>query len=339
LIISYRGFSAETAFTRAIKAVEDGLSQVGAPGSSRQIAINALMRSVSKADKLSPQHSEILTNVTTMLDQILADLASDVVTQNTDVTAYVAALDACNVQDQATLDAKLADTATNLAAHTTCRTAQGVLHDIMETDCQAVTTFLTSLANTCTLPAPLQDNVEDWTTRLTAISGFFSSKNTAYTTLHNACTTATNNHETKATECNTLQGTYETSVCEYLGEYTSVCSARSTCFGSAQNTATETSYDNLAADRARIARLIIYVQCLIAEVIAGNAATAFTTCTQLPLGDPALADYTGDSVTYPTEAVCTVPTQTPFNTVYSNEGCGAGCNYLDLGYATSVVCA
>jgi hypothetical protein len=332
------GFSAETAFTRAIKAVEDGLSQVTAPGSSRQIAINALMRTVSKADKLSPDQSQVLTNVTNMLEDVLSELATNVVTTNSDVIVYTDALDACNVQAQASLDAALATSETDLAAHTTCRTAQGVLHDTMETDCGAVTTFLDALANTCSLPGPVQDNVEEWTTRLTAIQGFFSSKETAYNTVHNACTVATNAHETKATECNTMQSTYETAVCTYLGDYATVCAGRASCWASSQSTATETNFDTLAADRARIARLILYVQCLIGEVIAGNSATAFTTCTQLPLGDAALAIYTGAPVTYPTESACVVPTQTPFNTVYAAEGCGTGCDYLDLGYATSITC-
>jgi len=100
LLVSFishvRSESSEAAVQATLQAIEEGLAQVSEDGSIRQLAINALMRSVSKSTRINETQNDTLKNVTIILLQVKGLLNETTRANQEWLDGYVDDLIECN---------------------------------------------------------------------------------------------------------------------------------------------------------------------------------------------------------------------------------------------------
>jgi hypothetical protein len=311
--------SEDAAVSTLLQSIEDGVSKVELPGSQKKIAISSLMRQMAGANaKLTPDQTETMQNVSTLLEDVRGILATAGVDETALANAYVATLDDCNVYDQASIDTETSNVNALETAHTTARTTEVTDHAQYTTDCDAWVSFVTNLAShTCYPTSAIQDIVDQWTSSAIATYNFFQTALTSFNTHRSACDASEATWQTSASAADDAQGDYEEALCTLRTLWDATCTQRATCYSDNSDPGQYTTWEDQGADRRRIARMIDYVQCLITEMLAGNAATAITnpTCQAIlnndVSGSGGYSSYGPTLPTPPTQAACGIPGSLP----------------------------
>lgn len=249
-----------------IKLVGDGLGQIASPGSARQIAINALMRSVQGTDKLTPGANDTLLQVDELLRSILSDMESEKADDQAELNLIIGEMAACNAIDEAMTNALATNVSTSDDAHKSCRTDEKVLLDEDIAACQAMGDYLVSLLPPmCIFPEASKHNINEWATFLGDGLAWFTNTKTSYLTLRDECLRTTDDLTAKTPECNEAQSAYEGFFCQYK----TILEQRSSSVHSCANNARDLHQNRtsrimaISEGRGKEAIMIYHVLCLI----------------------------------------------------------------------------
>jgi hypothetical protein len=259
-------------FKQNLNTITSALREIPFPGKMRQMAIDALMKSVSKTEKLDPESTNLLVQIQGLLDDVLATFASETSIANTDAAVANTVIAGCNAAGDSDETTKSAAVAAAKAAHSTCRGEEVTAHGTMNTACQSVVTVLTQLSSSdCaghhdptgeyygTIVEVIdKDNyahykvagrhhlsgtdidgttdshfLDEWVETLDKAYHNLHGKSQTWSTGQAACKTAIENFNAKAAECNTLQGTYESDYCQWVTLRDGQCSTLAACYATA----------------------------------------------------------------------------------------------------------
>lgn len=255
----------------SLSLIGDDLHALGAPGSARQVAMGALMKSLSSSEKLLPNDKLILNNVSSLLDDILGQLEAQAVEDQTEIDGNDDTIANCNSAG-VTEDAALVENK-NLKRqnHTDCRKEQKPLFDAETGFCDTLETFLKNLKHPdqhpdCTGHSTTDTRyADDWHGLFVSAAMYFGSKKDIFEIKRVPCESATEDLKNKMDECEEFQTGYESKFCELQQHRTLMCSTRTTCVTNANDDHQNLTdaITPLSDERHREARLIKHVICLI----------------------------------------------------------------------------
>lgn len=310
----------------ALQRIGSALRDIPYPGKMRQMAIDALMKSVSSSEKIDESTVNILQQIITLLDDILANMKAENTNDQDQLDLITNRLNNCNAAgDVAVADTKK-DAEDGHTLHNTCREQEqldfdddalkcsdltSTLNAMSPTDCSALdhhdparqsvldnngtplegTTRLATYASRLTL-------LTSWDTRLSVVSAWFSTNKQLFETKAVPCEGSTDTLSKKKTECDQAQSQYENLFCLYRLELTTQCSDLDTCWQNGLDHQTNLT-DNIkpiADQRHDEARVIEHVKCLVQKLIDG--VTDHQPCEDVTAAD-ATRYQTDYNVTYP----------------------------------------
>lgn len=275
LLFAFARASSASQTTEQVKSslslIGDDLHALGAPGSARQVAMGALMKSLSSSEKLSPNDKLILNNVSSLLDDILGQLEAQANEDQDEIDGNDLTIANCNsagVTEDAALLEGMNGAKDN---HTECRKDEKPLFDAETGFCDTLETFLNNLKHPdqhpdCTGHSTTDTRyADDWHSLFVSAAMYFSSKKVIFETKRVPCESATDDLKEKRDECETIQNGYENKFCELQQHRTLMCSTRTTCVNDANDDHQNVTdaITPLSDERHREARLIKHVICLI----------------------------------------------------------------------------
>jgi len=116
--------SVSTEWRNQVAVITEAMKEIPYPGKMRQMAIDALMKSVSQTTAPSPASRNLFNQALTLLQNILDDLEGDRQTQQNELQKYPNALKACNNNDDFDVENKRTTKNTKKSDHKTCRENQ-----------------------------------------------------------------------------------------------------------------------------------------------------------------------------------------------------------------------
>jgi hypothetical protein len=137
----------DSEFRAGVASMKAMLKDVPMPGKMRQMAIDALMQSVTKAQRLSPESSTALNSIVALFDQILAQFITEKNADMVSINGHQAVADTCNSAGTATLTNAQTTMNDNQQTHTDCRTTQVTLTNAEATACAALQAALSTAAD------------------------------------------------------------------------------------------------------------------------------------------------------------------------------------------------
>lgn len=324
--------SSESASLRSSLAViQEEMNLIPQPGKMRQMAIDALMKSVSESDKLDEESKGSLAEIMGLLGTILDEEVSENSNDQASLNGSVPLFDNCNT-DGVAADAavKGAWESANIS-HDSCRELERDLFENETLFCEQLIDYMSKydeqLGDTCVVPheddidkgtVPLpEDFLADWTKFLSDGANWFDGRYNEMKRRNDNCVAAREKLALWKEDCNTKQGTMENKFCEWASSREALCGQRDTCFASELD-----AYENMTARikpvadaRVNAARVIEHIKCLLQAIIDGefnstNDGTAPNTiqvCKSLTESEEKENEYQNKyNVTYPD-----LPTKTP----------------------------
>lgn len=254
----------------AIANIGDGLKSITVPGKARQMAIDALMKSVSGSEKLDPETADVLNNISSLLNDILDEMHAERNEDQQQLDGITDAVAACNGAGLVE-DGNLETTVTTSAqTHVDCRAVEANLFDVDAEKCLALTEFLQHLSQpNCQKPEPTQAAIEAWNNMLHQGASWFTSTKTNYEPKRDDCLASTEDLKNQVEQCNRDQTNYENHFCEWHLHRTERCDQLEICYNNrieAHNNLTA-AIKPIADQRVREAGVIVHVQCLIDKLV------------------------------------------------------------------------
>lgn len=301
---------------------------IAAVPKERRFLLNSVLRSLSRTERIDTFANETLANVTTLLREVLINLAEFKNNTDTEIATHMARCTACVTYDaqDAAYNATIDELIANHSAERAAQAAQLLLED---GNCTLLENYLTSLIvdgpqSFCDFPASTAGS-SIWDAIFNDGSTYFTNTRTTYETYRDGCTTEATATSTAQSEADGTQSTLETTYCTWNSHRNLQCSNRPTCHSDAEalyNTFTASAIpaSNLNTE---LARMIDYVICLT-ENLRLLESTDKSACPMLPYSNvPLQSTYNN---TFPAwcpmvtcEALATYPGQTDFrSTVYGN---------------------
>lgn len=291
---------------KAIKNIGEGLKSITVPGKARQMAIDALMKSVSQSERLDPETAEVLTNISSLLTDILAEMNAERNQDQVELEDIFNQVTACNTAGVAA-DAALEATVNNSeATHFSCRTEEVNKFDTDAATCLILTNFLSQLSQpNCQKPDPTQAAIDSWNTMLHQGASWFTTTKASYEPKRDDCLATTAALEAQVQLCNTDQTSYENHFCEWRVHRVQMCSTLDTCYDAeiAHHINLTQTIKPVADQRTLEAGIIVHVQCLIDKLVQeGN--TDHTVCLPVHTENEQLLYNNTYPDPLPTKAVC-----------------------------------
>jgi len=274
----------------AIKSLKDGLADMPYPGKVRQMAIDALMKTVEDSDKIDDDTRTTLGQVNGLLDNILSDFLTEKIAAQTRIEEVLAIVNACNA-DQTVVDSEKQDLFTlnrdNLweHKHTTERSA----YEAEQLECSKVLDIVNGWQVLWAGSCDVIDNHEsavraavdtrnestEWTLMntisvwLTQETTFTQEKKEEFSSQKSLCESAVQAHASAESKSETDQSTTEQAYCAWKLVRDGMCQTRDTCYaGAMANHQAILVDEKTRADlRCNEARLINYVICVVQRLI------------------------------------------------------------------------
>lgn len=298
----------------AIENINQQIAALDIPGKANKLAINALMKTVANAKKLTPKETGILGEVREMLvDDILVGLKDE--KNSKDVAAAVVKndTDACNANGLTEAVSKWSNVETTLSEHDTCRVDQLTEYTGKDAICstaeESIGNAQISLSSHCTTLGNLANSVfntlesnypsavlDDAVTALASLKQRYElflkpgqmNEDLVY------CQANMTSYSDLVDTCNTAQLNYEQAYCNYKNHLEDMCATRESCYNNATDAhdARWALMNEASEARIKMACLIKHVVCLIDELTNPNgtmatqgAADALTACDHIGM-DP-----------------------------------------------------
>lgn len=308
------------------------INKVSLPGAARQIAIDALLKSVEGSDKISPESIEVLNNVTVLLNGILDVMRAQTITAQAEIDNVQHVVGVCNDAGDDSDALMSGDVQTKNTTHAGCRDEEKVLFDDDADKCAELTAWLDTLsAPNCVKPGASQENIDQWTSFLSLGLGWFEVNKEQFVPKRDACTNTTDLLEDKNTECANLQTGFESAWCQWSAHREEQCSTLASCWSNAvahHNTLQAAKMD-LAGRRMEEAKMILHVICLIERLVAGQDLDNYET--DCPIADNSqLTEFQNTEVTPDEQDSCVLLTE-DFNYDWLPDGLSPKTPSVDCG--------
>lgn len=296
--------------------------------SGRKLGVEALLKIVEKASALGDEAKKTLGQVSTLLQGILTDLDADRAAEQPTLDAITGNVAACTVQSEVDLEAEKKEASDEAETnHTTCRSAEALLYDTMEADCQEVVDALGALSDLdCEIShAQVKTTGDDWLSAFAGIKTWFQTAETALGTKDDDCDVAETARSTKRNECNDDQQVFESHRCTYTNFYSQRCTEQEGCYNGHVSThnADVTRIFGEANVRCEDAKMIAWVKCLVDYLIANDPTSMDAmqaSCVATKNAD--YSSYNNTNPAVPDMAVCNADTFNPesndWDTVYNH---------------------
>lgn len=275
--------SEQLSLKSGLTTLSDELAKIEFTGSKRadgeadgmKKSIANLLKSVSSVEKLDDGAKSVLQQVSTLLAQILIDLASARDAVQTEADKINPLLDACTHQDHVDEDAQKETSAqSHETNHSDCRTQEDADHASQTTACDAANQFTSSLsAPSCSVieGGTTEETMQDWIEYFDGLRVWFGQQDQLFTPLKLACDTATTTSGDKKTECDQAMIALESSWCNWVNYRRGRCHNQGTCYTDHKGShssyvAQETPVSN---QRENDAMMISYVKCLVDALVDG----------------------------------------------------------------------
>lgn len=287
----------------SLSIIKQAIDEIPNPGKVRQMAIDALMKSVSDADQIDDSVVQALGDVINLLDSILTTFGSLANSDQQELQAAAALISSSNNNGWASDQNKNNTFNQNKADHDACRIRQSADDGIEDEKCNPLEQMMTelqghshvdthSLSGYChveeigTYETSCQDHVEGSieflecrntirTNLLATWSVFIEQGETEWTqreinfnTIRSECDEAMANASAEAVICNNLQDQLDTSFCTWMYHRQHICSTNSQDWDDRV-----VDYNNLwsqkdsdAATRKDQAKMIEYIKCLCTKL-------------------------------------------------------------------------
>jgi len=283
--------------------VVSSLEKVGSGDSTRQILLRSAIKTVSElGTSITPSQYDKLQNVSDLLEQILTLFKNEVAARDGYVTGLLNDMSGCDTKQASDITSAESTISGLHDAHIECRAKHHVIYQTMQTKHQNLkhwqtevetadqftiswtrttgdnathiashTAYDYDLMDACELPTANEASILDgtWERFIQATLSWFQTFHTEFVQVANHYTTAAVANTNKKTECNGDQDAYELEVCSFLTDYGLICNARAACWNAAENSQTHGSLNDFKNDNSNIpelARLVKYIQCIIAEI-------------------------------------------------------------------------
>lgn len=265
----------------AIQKVGEAMSELPYPGKMRQMAIDALMKSVSTVEKLDADAVALLNEIVDLLDEILTEMrASQAVDQN-EINYILQLSTNCETTYDEGVPAAKQAAESKATEHATCRVTEDVDFGHHATECGKVTSYQNDNWKADEPGASLQhcsavhslDSLTQWDEWFKLYANIYKSASAQMTLLAPPCNSARDDLETQKEICDGLQHSYENLFCTWWLKQSTECTQKAACHANgvtAYNTLKATKIE-VSDKRVNEARVIVHVKCLLTELIGGSA--------------------------------------------------------------------
>lgn len=263
----------------AIRNIGQQISALQIPGRANQLAINAMMKTLAKSNKLDADSAATLQNVSDLLkDPILLSLESEKISKDGELAEVDTEVASCNTNGVEDDGNKQTSANTARTDHSTCREEEFTAVINEETKCNEALGLMTATAAEvqCTYtpvvdgrPYPNAETIAAYLNKLNELDQQYTSKDTTVRPIIQECIDLTTTAASKMSECSQLQDQFETKFCEHRATRTALCSNRDECHTNATNAhdARWAAIGPLSTTRAKEACLIKHVICLIDNLL------------------------------------------------------------------------
>lgn len=283
----------------SLNIIKQAIDEIPNPGKVRQMAIDALMKSVSDADQIDDSVVQALADVIGLLDSILGNFNAF---RNTDQAALLAAaatITSSNDDGWASDRTKNTTFGDLKSSHNTCRVRQAGDNTIEDEKCNPLEQLMTEFQghshstsgslsgychveeigtydNSCTdHPANSIAFLEckntirtqllaTWSTFITDGKTEWEDRETTFTETHQVCQEAMQNASDEETACNLIQNSLDIAFCTWMYHREHICSTNSQNWDD-RVAAYDTLWGQKSSDaeaRKNTAAMIEYIKCL-----------------------------------------------------------------------------
>lgn len=247
---------------------------------ANKMAMDALMHSVAKVTKLTPEAEQVIGEVKQLLQDILNTLKGEKSNADISLNHVNTVVAACNTQGDATDTTLRTSQEEKKTNHTTCRAEQVSAYDADSLACTTLTNWMDSYEGgiDCVTPTPTYDHVAAWDTLIFTGEAWFTSRVTQFSEHAGPCETSAGTLTEKAEECNDLQTGFESAFCLWYDHRHTTQTDRTECWNNAK-AAHDLIVDSATPNseqRVKEARLIEHLICLITNLLSGE--TDLTLC-------------------------------------------------------------
>lgn len=300
-----------TAYVQSsVARISETLKGLDPEGSVRQVAINALLRSVKGAETLTPEHIETLKQVKEVLAEILELLRNTTASNQGLLDGTPDDLNDCN-NHLSEGDLALENNATELnVSHYGCRADEQVLFEDDAETCGKLLEFLAQVRNSPPNCEPSSINkvgIPIWQLMFDEGKGWFTVTISQYNPKKTACVDSTHALTVKTTECDGVQAEFETVYCSFRSSRITRCNYIDSCYDTKRGS--HESYVDYTREantrRQQEAGVIIHVDCLLDKLINEEDLTNAEQDCPVPPVDQ-LGNYTVTFPTLPNKTECSV---------------------------------
>lgn len=242
------------------------------PRKMHTMAFDSLMKTVSTAEKLSPDTINVFDQILALLVDILSQMKGENTVDQAVLDAFVAKFEHCNsIQDsEDTTATEQYDT--KLETLTSCKSQEASDYDDFISSCAALASYELGMnlqQSQCILPQGVdKPHIQSWTTYFSSNEVRLSGALAGWTPLVGPCNTDEEDLQAQRVLCGSAQTDFETHWCVWASQRKSKCEAQGECWTreQADYNGEKTQITSRANTRVSEARLITYLSCMITEL-------------------------------------------------------------------------